>query len=348
MKYNDFEVKIPGATGLQNELQHPSERLLGGAETQPPVIFSDLRGNEWEQHQPTFDYQVFVDGDGNICVPTSILNGAEYYSNYLKSRYLSLANWFADNGYLDEQGSVKYNNCIAAVGSGTNPNAGNTPSRVFDYLKKNGFSPQSARNYDNSWSKARFYQSLTQEEKESGKPWLRMFAFTYYTVPTRVAIWNPTHTPEQLINALKRGVPRVSVDGNYERDPNTGLIRARREEGKLIYVYNHSVSCRGFEYGVRWTIHDHYTNQILDFAWDYPLGNARVPIVTPLGLGVSFAKVENSPEIIMYGVDGKYKNKPLSFQDGDVAKAFFGDYASMNPRLKLKVKPADAKTIIIQ
>lgn len=345
MRYNDFKLKIPGNTGLQNEPIHPSERILGASEKGKPSTIM-VTGHGWATYQPTFDYQVLADGDANICVPTSIANGGEYTSNWLKSNNPDLLDWFQSHDYIDNQGSVKYNNCILAVGSNTDPNAGNTPSRVYDYVRNNGFSPQSVRNYDNSWTKNRFYQNLTLNERNSGQNWLSRFDYTYYTLPVSNPPWGQTHTPEQLIEGLKYGTPRVSVDGNYERQPD-GLIGSQGKTG-FFYNWTHSVTLRDFEYGKWWEIHDHYTNQIIKFIWDYKFGNARVGIITPKEL-TGFVKVDGTPEILMYGKGGLYKDQLLSFKDGDVLKAIYGDYSAAYPRTKISPEATiNKKTIFIQ
>jgi len=333
-----------------------------------PILKPD--GHNKEEWTPSSDYQAQSDGsDLNICVTASADNGYEYPSTKLFLEDDECTEWFRNNGYVDENGKIKYNNRIVAVGSDTDPNNGNSVTTVVEFIRTHGLAPQSASPWDNTWSKGQFYRPLTETELNAGKLIFMMFDLAHAWLPTSIPVWSNTHTPVQLIEGLKRGWPTLSVDGYYEQD-NDGLISARTTKiGRKTFMnYTHRVTLQDYELKLgitleqlykmtpaqqsnalkRFIVHDHYTRQIISFRPDYLFGNAKLETITKKPLGGTFAKLENSPEIFMYGAGGKYKNELIGFENGDVLKSIVGEYVNANPRLMLKVRPLNTKTLFIK
>lgn len=340
--YNDFEIKR-SVGGLINEpCPHPKDYVLGATVTPKVVHFPT--GHGWLPYAPTKDYQVVSNGDLNICVTDSVVNGYEYAVEKLRKDDAEIDAWLKENGYIDENDNVKFNNRIVAVGSGTDPNAGNTVTNVTEFIRVYGLAPQSAYPWDNSITKEEFYKPLTEEIKNSGKKILEVINFFHEWLPHKPIMFAQDHLQTQLINGLKYGCLRVSVDGNYEQD-NNGLIRASEREGKMYY-WNHSVLIRDFKEDTYFDIHDHYNSQFLKFNWNYPFGNAKLLYVSSKK-NLSGQFVDYGKSIFVYGLEGKYKNMPLGFEDGDVLKAIYGSYEKTKPRNHLNTPPENPKLIKI-
>lgn len=362
--YNNFKIIKPGNTGLQNETpeqRDPRDYILGAAETKKEIKFQDGHGHA--DNAPTQDFQTLADGDGMFCVANSCTNGYEYDANYWAKKNQEIYKYLLQEKYIDENNNVKFNACIVAVGSGTDPNRGNSVSPVVEWIRKNGLAPQSARDWNNSWTKAQFYKLLNQVEIDAGKPILKIFTPAHEWLPTKMPGFSSVSTPIQMIEGLKYGVLRVSVDGNYDTDEN-GLISATLKGIGKLYYWNHSVTLRDYKLkdGVTleklakmgyneqvnaveyWEVHDHYTKQILKFVGFYPFGDCKL---------IYFVLTQKKNKSMIYKQNGssalyiKHWSKDLliPFKDGklpggDVFKSLYSvdNYSDM-PRLNYDVLP---------
>jgi len=351
--YNDFELKIPGNTGLQNEVRyHPSDLVLGAVDNRPekysasrPALMKD--GHGWTNVAPTPDIQALIDGDTNGCVSFSGVNCCQYAVNLLM-RDTNVVDYLKSIGMTDVNGLFEANNAIVTVGSGTDPNAGNTVTNVAEWIRKKGLAPMSARPWNRETHKADFYNPLNQAEINAGQPFLKMFAVEHEWVPTQDSVnfgINPLHSREQLKNALQYGVINVSVDGNYARNED-GLVSSTVWANNKRYTFTHRVTIRDYEEGQWWEVHDHYTNQIIKFVWDYPFGNGKL----------YFVKKKNIPmtPFLQCGKDLYFLSKGgqtvgyHTVDNGDTWKAVFGDYVNATPITKVDVLPANISGKILK
>ena len=282
--YNENLI-IPGNTGLQSEPPtDPRDYVLGSGTLGNlvndvdnilrgrPVIFID--GHGWQTYSPSLSFQKMSNGDSNGCVTFSCSHGWEYQCDYYQKNDLQIYDLMGKLNFLDINGKVNINKSIVYVGSQTDPNAGNTVSNVVNWINKKGIANQSARNWDNTWTKEQFNTPLNQSEIDAGNESLKYFSFEHEWLPNSSGY---LHSPAQIIEALKFSVVRISVDGRYFKDAN-GLVTIEPNPNAIegFVAYSHSVTLIDYKLNEYWLIHDHYTNQFVYFRWDYPFAFGKV------------------------------------------------------------------------
>lgn len=290
--YNDFTIIKSLAKGLLPEPKRDSRDYVLGAISKQGIVrdrqILKTDGHGWKIESPTNDYQRLADGDSNGCVSFSTVNAVQYSVDDLMKNSKMAKAFLAQESYIDENKRFEANNRIVVVGSNTDPNAGNSVTVVAEFVRKNGLAPMSAWPWDNTMTRGEFYNNrrVPREIIDKGLPFLKLFGIEHEWVPTDKSFnqFSQVSTPAQLINALKYGTPTVSVDGNYERGGD-GLICAmpsgiyNTTEGKLYY-WNHRITLVDYSWNNWWECHDHYSNQFIKFAWNYPLGNPKLYFIT--------------------------------------------------------------------
>jgi hypothetical protein len=345
--FNDFEIIKPTTTGLLPEpVRDPRDYVLGAISSQGvvrdrPVLMKT--GHGWKDFAPSNDYQRLADGDSNGCVSFSSVNAIQYSVNVesdnAKKVYLN------QEQYINDYGNFEANNRIVVVGSGTDPNTGNSVTAVAEFIRKNGLAPMSAWPWNNQMTRNEFYNGGTVPPgiTEKGEPLLKLFTIEHEWVPTDKSS-NPFCqycSPEQLIEALKYGTPTVSVDGNYERDEN-GLICGRQSaEGKL-YNWNHRITLVDFSPGEWWECHDHYNNQFIKFAYEYRFGNPKCYFVLENKKYPMMYKQKGSPALYIkhWAQDLLIPFGAGKLEGGDLWKSLYSveNYSDI-PRIDCEVLP---------
>lgn len=306
----------------------PRDHFLGASDTAPVVTNDPL--NFWKQFTPTKEIQMTVNGDSNACVTFSCLNAFEYYFNYLISKDGGVKKILEKLGCIDENGKANFSERFTAQMSGTDPDGGNTVTAVVESIRKDGLLGQKFLPTKDDITKQEFYSGITQEMKDQAKKILEFFDLKHAWLPTEYN-WN-SNSEQQIIEGLKKGVIRVSVDGGgyWDKDEN-GYIKANKNEGKG-YIYSHSVTKVGGEQDKYNLIHDHYTNQFPLFKWNYPFGNGKLLYVTPKKKLYQLIKVSGKPAVY---ICNNYSKNCYGIADGDdeitggdLIKAFSGSYGN--------------------
>ena len=308
--YNENLI-IPGATGLQSEPPtDPRDYILGGGTLgnlvsnvdtilrDRPVLFID--GHGWQSYSPSLSFQKMINGDSNGCVTFSCTHGWEYQCDYYQKNDLQIYDLMGKLNFLDINGKVNINKSIVYVGSQTDPNAGNTVSNVVNWVNKQGIANQSARDWNNTWTKEQFNAPLTPAETNAGNESLKYFSFEHEWLPNSITY---RHSPEQIIEALKFSVIRVSVDGRYFKDAN-GLVTVEPNPNTVegFVAYSHSVTIIDYKLNEWWLNHDHYTNQFVYFRWDYPFAFGKVFFLKKKPNMFRLIKQTSSPAVYLHCV----------------------------------------------
>ena len=310
---------------LPEPILDPRDHFEGVSDVAEVVTNDPL--NFWEQFKPTKEYQNSPTGDTYSCVTFSCLNAYEYYFNYLMSKDPEVRTILNNLGCIDENGSANFSERFTAQDSGTDPNGGNSVTAVVESIRTHGLLGQKFLPFPEGMLKEQFYSGMTDELRAQAKKLLMFFDLKHAWLPTAPTGYN-MNTEAQIMDGLKKGVVRVSVDGSQYADKDAnGYIKgiAMAGEGKG-YIYNHSVAKIGGKLNEYNDIHDHYQNQFPKFVWNYPYGNSKLLYVKK-----NFPKmVKELGKPAVYGFLPSL-GKFAAFSDGvvaggDVFKAFFGGY----------------------
>ncbi len=192
-QYNQLNKKI-----MPNNLEIPTGVIIepmvekdwrfGSAEFGTKIL---MPSGDWNKYLPTFEKQR-RGFESMCCTNFSSTSAVETYFNYLIIEKVINENnlrWLKDNGYIDDNGKLNTSDRYDAIGSGTNPNTGNTLKAPADFKRKNGLIPE----YMLPWTDDRtaYFKkdSITQKMYALGQEFLRRFNINFEIV-TESDFWN--------------------------------------------------------------------------------------------------------------------------------------------------------------
>jgi hypothetical protein len=162
---------------------------------------------------PTVESQRFHAFDPWWCVSASALNCLEYRFNYyLAENKIKPENkkWLLDNGYLDAEGKVNFDDWFLARVSNTVPGKGNSFFAVAEAIRKNGLTPQTSSPFDMDYyhnSEKEYYQNIPDRLYDLGQEFLKRFTLNYEIV-----------YPSQFYYALDYGPLQAGVSAWLKKD----------------------------------------------------------------------------------------------------------------------------------
>jgi len=247
---------------------------------------------------------------------------------------------FADNNademiHIKKYGhEININDRVLVVGSGTTPNVGNSPSVVSDWKRKNGFViGEDKWPYPADMSVSTYYnggvvpQHLLDEAKKS----LPIYKTGYQWLDQSILQGNMTVKPEKIQEGLKYSPIEVSVQGMYQYD----------ESGHVKWTggnYTHEVVIMDWEDDCFWGFDSEF-NTIVKFRRDYPFGWPLLKHFEKKKNVGTARHVLNGKAISTLGLGGRFKDKYLTWINGDDAKMIYGDYKNMKPLKSLTKDP---------
>jgi len=322
--------------GLIKEDISPEDHILG-AETPTQPIFSKIMPPsggviDWVNDEPEFEDQRVGGTDTMACVSFSADNCIEYICNHKMKEDAEFKKFLNDNGLIKND-KANFSDRRTAKGSGTT-REGNTVRSVGDYLRNNYFCPEDLwPMIPSGWDE--YYKVMPREIEQYGskvKPYFELF---YKYLPTDPKNSMYLSSRDQIWDGLQYSPVWASVDGRYQFDEDGYVKGGWNEEGKVgtdgFQDWTHRITIRGGVYGKYWIIHDHYTNQIRKFNWNYPFGgcviwNIQKKKIYPL------VKVSGSPAIYVYKAttDEYYGIAGGEIPGGDLLKTMSGNYKNSN------------------
>lgn len=294
------------------------DHLLGSLGDISPIITQDpLRF--WLKYPPRNSYQTdknYV--DLMACVAFSINDGYERFFNYLMDVDSDVRTILDHLGCINEDGQCQFSDSFTAMISDTDPNNGNSTTKVCDSIHTNGLLGYKFLEWDNTtMTKAQFYDKskLTPEILAQAKKILEYFDLRHMWVG------GATTEPNELKDALTKGLVRVSVDGGNYRVNQNGYIYQ-------MNGYNHSVLAVGGlepQYNV---IHDHYRNQYPKFVWGYKFGNGKLLYVIKKKASMicTQPKIRVGRTILFLAKSGPYSGNYIGYYSSEVYKAINGEF----------------------
>ena len=143
---------------------------------------------DWSALEPSPESQAYVYFDDYACVTHStLLVIAAVLQHKINTGNIIFDNitWLFDNGYLDDNGKINFNDRFTAILTKTKCGIGNYQHIVNDGVREFGLTPQSKWNYDKDdfTSCELFYADEVPEEMlELGKEFLRRFQLNYEVI----------------------------------------------------------------------------------------------------------------------------------------------------------------------
>lgn len=169
---------MPGAYDLNDPRREYQRRVM--------IAGGDLRKyRPADERQSSSKPKANQLNDSMSCVAQS--NGSAVETNttaLLQTDQLPLGHekFLRENGYVDKNDCVNYDEQMLAKESGTTP-AGNTLDRVAETGRKIGYAPGRAYDWDNfTWSS--YYADTPDSQKKLGQKWLEYFEVWHYWLIT--------------------------------------------------------------------------------------------------------------------------------------------------------------------
>ena len=227
-----------------------------------------------EKYLPTTESQRFKSFDPWWCPNASLCNVLEYRFNWMIDKALLSADnikWLYDNGYIDINGKVNFDDWFQARVSGTIPGKGNSFNGAADGARKYGLTPQTISPFnidDYNNDKADFYQSIPNELYKLGEEFKDRFKINYevvYDYDFDIAL---KYGPMQVgvSNWLKQGDYYVS---------NGGIIHVTMlfdDPWRAFDTYDPFIKSLHpnydfFYYGYQWYVNEH--KSLISILMDY-------------------------------------------------------------------------------
>lgn len=313
----------------ESDYIHGEEARLGGSAW--TKIKSVVNGViTWVDDVPEYEYQRKA-VETNGCVSFSGDNVCEYLLNNRIKTNLGLKSSLEALGLI-KNGKVNVSDRRTAKGSGTDPNQGNTVRAVDDYIRNFLFCPEDLYPFTDSMTRDVYYGIMPVEVADFGKKVKPLIEIETKYLPQMSG--KVYCSPETLVDGLGYSPVWVSVKGSYDY---VGDIVQGTELKQLIddaglqgaSYYSHRVSIRAAVIGQYWEIHDHYQNQIVKFAWNYPFGGAKIIQIIEKKTA-DFIQVGKS--ILFLAKGGAFVGNYFGYDSGDVLKAIHGEYSKVTPR----------------
>jgi len=211
------------------------------------------------------------DGQWDDCLPVKELQRKRIETN-------ACVSFSADNNleiihkYLYHH-EPNYSDRFTAKMSGTNPNSGNSMSRVADSIRHSGMVSEEQWPYpDNLQSKYDYYSTVTANIVEQGKEWLKQYEVNYEWIYNWTRFSQAQKTAK-LIEALQYNPIQVSVNLGAGKDAD-GFYRTTNNRA------NHAVTLYGYVLGEYWKIFDHYEGVYKKLAWNFNFNHAMQYTIT--------------------------------------------------------------------
>ena len=131
---------------------------------------------------PTGEKQKLNRFDSYACVTESATSSCESQLIWqLNNTYFPIfvRKWLEDNGYFDENGLCNFSDRYIAKLSGTIPNRGNTPKKVWDAIRHYGLVPEKDWPVWEDMQQSEFYAEVPQSVKDKGAEFLKYFDIQY-------------------------------------------------------------------------------------------------------------------------------------------------------------------------
>lgn len=232
---------------------------------------------DWEKYRPTDEWQrYFLKGilgyDTYSCVTFSALRSAAIQLEFLIDTGAAPAEFVQflhDEGYIDANGKINFNEHFTAVMSGTTPN-GNSGVRVWDSIRKDGLLPQAkgAAVNDFTTTDAWLADTITQEQKDAAKKILDWLDVLY-----EWAVCGESGQQEEMRKQLKQAPLHIFTPVCPAWNDGNVSSCARK-------VLDHATTCIAIEQDSRYRDLDHYVPFIKELASDYYVAYALKAVVS--------------------------------------------------------------------
>ncbi len=232
-------------TGLIEQAPLITQWVLG-AETGIKAVVVMASG-QWDQYLPTFESQLGVGFESNLCVTFSGLNVIETYVDFLvATKQLSdlTIQQLTDLGFFDENGKFNCNEMFSANLNGSTQN-GNSLGNFWESIHRDGLLPQrdwlDIHTQVHSFSE--LYQPVPQNLKDKAKKILNILDINFH--------WVLTGTPNlaTLREALKQSPLHVAtpVCPSWNSGDVTSCGSTQLAHATMIYGYD-STSEKDFDH----------------------------------------------------------------------------------------------------
>ena len=296
-----------------------TDHFLGAGDSAPIITNAPFTFwlNEILKSKNTF--QKDKDGrDLNSCLPMSVVDGYQYYFNYMMTVDNTVRPILSLLGCLDENGKADFSDIFTAVMSNTDPNNGNNVTTVCESIREVGLLGNKFLPWDNTkMTKAEFYDrsKITEEMKTQAKKILMYFDLRHAWIGGSVG------EQYELAEAWKKGVVRVSVDGSdYDVDKNGNIY--------ICNGYTHSIVTIGGVQNVNTICRDHYNNQFPKFSPKYPFGNPKLLYVLKNNMDnvLTHDKIRVDRTILFLAKSGPYAGLYMGYYSSEIYKSINGEF----------------------
>lgn len=210
-----------------------------------PVISPKLQpGGQWDAFLPPYEAQSRMNLETQNCTGYGTLTDLETLMNRLGMPHSDFSERFV------------------GIGAETDPNRGNSPHNVLEWIRKNGVIPEAMLPFDASVTTVKDYYSpkpLWSRFIVEGTRWLRSYKLKHD--------WVKPPSPHNIKTALEYSPLGVSVVAWKERE---GLYF--KEDGDED---NHWCCLYGYEDGQFWKVFDSYDGGFKKLEWNYPFGRVK-------------------------------------------------------------------------
>ena len=250
-------------TGVLLEIR-PTDFRVGG---ETAIVYEvRLASGDWEKYRPTDEWQRrlmagILGYDTLSCVTFSALRCVAMQIEFLIETGQApdaFVLFLKENGYIDENGKVNFNEHFTAVMSGTTTN-GNSGVAVWDSIRKDGLLAQSAGPAVNDFTttEAWLANTITQAQKDAAKKILEWLTIQYEWVALGVS-GQQANFAKHLKQAPLHYFTPVCPTWNSGEVSSCGR-----------YILDHATSGIAILPDLRYTDLDHYVPFIKHLAADY-------------------------------------------------------------------------------
>jgi hypothetical protein len=232
-----------------------------------------LEDGDWTQFLPSNEKQRRF-FESMSCTNFSSTTAVEIIFTYLiKKDLLSKEDldWLSEKGYFDENGNINFSDRYDAIGSGTNPNSGNTLKAPADFKHKYGLIPEKMLSWTDDEDAYFDKKAVTPAMLNLGQEFIKRFPINY------------EFAYESQIKSAYKKAPLAGACFAWP-DPENGVYPANN------YGINHAI-CR-IKPTTNQKIMDSYEPFVKTLADDYKFMNYSIVYI----VGYKKKPIEENPE----------------------------------------------------
>lgn len=264
--------------------------FVAGAETGIAYEARNPSG-DWEKYKPTDEWQrYFLNGiigyDTLSCVTFSALRCVAMQIEWMidtgKISGTALA-FLRDNGYIDENGKVNFNEHYTAVMSGTTTN-GNTLTAVWDSIRKDGVLPQKDGPSVNDFTTTAAWLAgpIPQTQIEKARKFLSLYGGPFQ-VAYEWAVLNQPGAWELFAVHVKQAPLHIATPtcGSWN-NPSGTIVTSCGDYKQLNHATSYIGQVKDGASSAAWYHKDldHYNPFVKRLSWDYYMPYALKGIVS--------------------------------------------------------------------